>query len=322
MKNLIKIVILASLMSTAHAESYETFMTRRSQQAAAIHMRSSAAYAGNESEPSGAGINERKKLMNTCKWKEADGAMIRTPSTQINHAMLMLHGANIGNTSGGPGDHAEHIEKTGQEFIEYADESGLLLVLPASGVFVIDGILQQNWDWTGHFHYGGESQKIIETIKRLSNDVGKVWLHGGSAGGVMAWKVGIELERMAQSDLIHGLICTESISPFSTSATNNPPPAFKWLDSRKEHTLAGFDFYDCAEVTAKLGLPNSDTNFAKQMLYQYSVDDPIVPTPWKIDFATALEERATALTVKASGSGHNLGPQGWSDLVAWMKLKY
>ena len=256
-------------------------------------------------------------------WSDYEGRLVRFPhnfTVPAAQAIVMLHGANLNSIEGAAETHAQHIEDTGQELLTYADQTNTILVLPSSGVISPQEVTQQNWDWTGHFDYGRDVTYIIETIRRIQVlGTIPVFLHGGSAGGVMAWKVANELERMGQIDMIRGLICTECISPFSTSVTATVPPAYRKLDASKEFSFGGIDFYDYPDVEAQLGLPNYYTNWAKQMLYQYSPNDPIVLSEWKEDFAEALDEKATALTVKISGTGHDLGPAGWSDLVTWLQ---
>lgn len=238
---------------------------------------------------------------------------------KLTRVVFVLHGAggnNLTNDEPGllePGDI--------QPIFNRLLSSCALIVTPESGSFSHLGVTHKAWEYTRYYDKGQEMARVISLINTAHNIFNKpVILIGGSAGGIMAYAVASEMQRMGAGDLLSALVLTEAISAYSVTLNNKAPAAYDGISTYMASSGDSSVYlpFKQSDAYAQLGLANARYNWTLPTFIAYSLDDQIIKTHLKEDFANKLADHSTNAQVIISGSGHRIGGDGWLEIEKWL----
>ena len=245
--------------------------------------------------------------------------------SDITRVVFMLHGMGADWTEESDAPIMDRLE--GSALLDYFDETRTLVVIPESGVQVIRNSYTKVWDYTDHFLHGVETSRLVSYIyssKDLFQGV-PIFIHGGSAGAMQAWKLASVFEAMDDVNTLSGIVMDNGISPYSVSLTTSPPSRFEGLASTLLYSYEGHNYYSldtAGHEFVELGLASSSMDWALPTQVLYSPNDTIIPTTYKADFANTLAAHSTNLEIVANvGSGHDTGQDGMAATIDWFKAQ-
>jgi len=196
-------------------------------------------------------------------------------------------------------------------------DSCQMVVVIAAIRFDIDGEPSQMWDFTDKYTSGRGTQRLIDYIIMTKQffPESPINILGGSAGGVMAYKLALELQLMGKSYMISKLALTDTVSPYNI-AKDRSPRRFQGFSTQAGFSFSGFTFYEAPNAEyIELGLPSTHFEWLINTLIVNSVNDTVTPDYYKAKLADGIQSRSDTVRIVESGSNHNVGDNGLKIIV-------
>lgn len=172
----------------------------------------------------------------------------------------------------------------------------------------------RDWDMSDDFTHGADSAEQ-QAIINLVADV-PVYLMGGSAGAIMAYK--LANERRILGLLLAGLVMLDGLTPYGISA-DDQHTRYEGTEVKLRYSQLGLDYYTSDVDHVNLGFSNSGVRWELDTLIVNSVNDLVIPDDMKEEFVGWLSSHADNLQVNIEGRDHSVGPEGLAVVRAWFR---
>lgn len=240
--------------------------------------------------------------INTCMadWVKEPDYLYNRPCAKVTQVVFIYHGMT---TSAKDLSSIEDLGEGLNRYVNFLLKKCSLVVMPLAGRYLIHGESIQVWDMTNQLTYGVAVANQIELImlaKSLTN--APIYLVGGSAGAVMAYRIA---NTLAELDIdIDGLVLLDGVNPYHMNIYN----------FRNKEVLRSFKGHNLV-TSSYVGSPNLDVD----ILVLLSKEDPIIPEKYKMSFVHSLICTYGSVEYGIYGSNHNIGEVGIDHLIQWSK---